>query len=168
MQQNSTMEEQMLKSFRHLLMNILPACFKKVLTQGKHFLLDGDSLRNQAKSKSAWDEKNQKKSKKRHGPFLWMGFNCLKNRATSRKQFTFYHQVLRNSLYSLYRPWKDERLSQHSKTYHYGKKSGSEPYRKHLSYCQAEVASRCFESTDNPKEICLFLKSQDYTRMDTY
>ena len=25
------------------------------------------------------------------GPFLWMGFNCLKARATSRRQFTFYH-----------------------------------------------------------------------------
>ena len=23
--------------------------------------------------------------------FLWMGFNCLKARATSRRQFTFYH-----------------------------------------------------------------------------
>ena len=29
--------------------------------------------------------------KKFYGPFLWMGFNCLKARATSRKQFTFYH-----------------------------------------------------------------------------
>ena len=26
-----------------------------------------------------------------------MGLNCLKARATSRRQFTFYHQVLRNS-----------------------------------------------------------------------
>ena len=25
-----------------------------------------------------------------YGPFLWMGFNCLKARATSRRQFTFY------------------------------------------------------------------------------
>ena len=24
-------------------------------------------------------------------PFLCMGFNCLKARATSRRQFTFYH-----------------------------------------------------------------------------
>ena len=24
-------------------------------------------------------------------PFLWMGFNSLKARATSRRQFTFYH-----------------------------------------------------------------------------
>ena len=28
---------------------------------------------------------------KLYGPFLWMGFNCLKTRATSRTQFTFYH-----------------------------------------------------------------------------
>ena len=28
--------------------------------------------------------------KKLYGPFLWMGFNCLKARATSRRQFTFY------------------------------------------------------------------------------
>ena len=45
-------------------------------------------------------------------PFLlWMRFNCLKAAATSRRQFTFYHSVLRNSWYSFYRPWKDERLS---------------------------------------------------------
>ena len=44
-------------------------------------------------------------------PFLWMGFNCLKATATSRKQFTFYHSVPRNSWYSFYRPWKDEGLS---------------------------------------------------------
>ena len=29
--------------------------------------------------------------KKLCGPFLWMGFNCVKARATSRRQFTFYH-----------------------------------------------------------------------------
>ena len=29
--------------------------------------------------------------KKLYGPFLWTGFNCLKARATSRRQFTFYH-----------------------------------------------------------------------------
>ena len=28
---------------------------------------------------------------KLYGPFLWMGFNCLKAIATSRRQFTFYH-----------------------------------------------------------------------------
>ena len=27
-----------------------------------------------------------------YGPFLWIGFNCLKARATSRRQFTFYHK----------------------------------------------------------------------------
>ena len=29
--------------------------------------------------------------KKLYGPFLWMGFNCLKATATSRSQFTLYH-----------------------------------------------------------------------------
>ena len=29
--------------------------------------------------------------KKLYGPFSWMGFNCLKARATSRRQFTFYY-----------------------------------------------------------------------------
>ena len=33
----------------------------------------------------------KKLTKKLYGPFLWMGFNCLKDRATSRRQFTFYH-----------------------------------------------------------------------------
>ena len=28
---------------------------------------------------------------KLYGPFLWMAFNCLKARATSRRQFTFYY-----------------------------------------------------------------------------
>ena len=46
-----------------------------------------------------------------YAPFLWMGFNCLKATATSRRQFTFYHSVPRNSWYSLCRPRKDERLS---------------------------------------------------------
>ena len=40
----------------------------------------------------------KKKKKKLYGPFLlWMGFNCLKATATSRRQFTFYHSVPRNS-----------------------------------------------------------------------
>ena len=29
--------------------------------------------------------------KKLYCSFLWMGCNCLKARATSRRQFTFYH-----------------------------------------------------------------------------
>ena len=37
------------------------------------------------------DDVVNKKKKKLYGPFLWMGFNCLKARATSRRQFTFYH-----------------------------------------------------------------------------
>ena len=51
------------------------------------------------------------KKNKLDGPFLWMGFNCLKATATSRRQFTFYHSVPRNSWYSFYQPRKDERLS---------------------------------------------------------
>ena len=31
------------------------------------------------------------KKKQLYGPFLWMGFNCLKASATLRRQFTFYH-----------------------------------------------------------------------------
>ena len=45
-------------------------------------------------------------------PFFMDGFNCLKATATSRRQFTFYHIFPRNSWYSFYWPWKDERLSQ--------------------------------------------------------
>ena len=56
---------------------------------------------------------NKKKNLKKnlYGPFLWIGFNCLKATTTSRRQFTFYHSVPRNSWYSFYRPQKDERLS---------------------------------------------------------
>ena len=49
--------------------------------------------------------------KKLCGPFLWMGFNCLKARATSKRQFNFYHLVPRNSWYSFYQPRKDESLN---------------------------------------------------------
>ena len=51
------------------------------------------------------------KKTKFYDPVLWMGFNCLKASATSRRQFTFSHQVPRNSWYSLYRRREDERLS---------------------------------------------------------
>ena len=34
------------------------------------------------------------------------------NRAITRREFTFYHEVLRNSWYSFYQTRKDERLSQ--------------------------------------------------------
>ena len=40
-----------------------------------------------------------KKKQKLYGSFLWTGFNCLKARATSRRQYSFYQ------------PRKDERLS---------------------------------------------------------
>ena len=44
--------------------------------------------------------------------FLWAGFNCLKDRATLRKQFTFLPLSSQKFLYSFYQPGKDERLSQ--------------------------------------------------------
>ena len=40
--------------------------------------------------------------KKLYGPFLWMGFNCLKATATSRGQFTFYHSVNRHPTHLIY------------------------------------------------------------------
>ena len=56
--------------------------------------------------------KHMKIKKKTLWPlFLWMGFNYLKVTATSRRKFTFYHSVPRNSWYSFFRPRKDERLS---------------------------------------------------------
>ena len=36
----------------------------------------------------------KKKKKKLYGSFSLMGFNCLKARATSRRQFTFYDFLL--------------------------------------------------------------------------
>ena len=50
-------------------------------------------------------DQKKKKNFKLYGPFLWIGFNCLKARATLRRQFPFYHWVPRS-------PWKDEWLSQ--------------------------------------------------------
>ena len=35
--------------------------------------------------------KDEKREKKLHGLLLWMGFNCPKPRATSRRQFAFCH-----------------------------------------------------------------------------
>ena len=43
---------------------------------------------------------------------LWMGFHYLKaTRATTRRQFTFYHYISRNSWYIFDWPQRDERLS---------------------------------------------------------
>ena len=38
------------------------------------------------------------------------GFNCLKARATLRRQFTLQQKVPRNSWHSFYQPQNDERL----------------------------------------------------------
>ena len=47
-----------------------------------------------------------------YGPFLWMGFNCLKAaEPLTRRQFTFYHLDPKNSWYSFDRPWMGDRLS---------------------------------------------------------
>ena len=43
--------------------------------------------------------------------FLTMGLNLLKAKATSRRQVTFYYEVLRNPWYSFYRSRMVERLS---------------------------------------------------------
>ena len=49
------------------------------------------------------------------------------------------------------------------------KKSRSEPHRKHISYFQAMIVSKCFGSTDNLRRFWYFFrKSQDYNRIDTY
>ena len=64
--------------------------------------------------------KYKKKKKKNYGPFLWMGFNWLKTRATSRRQFTFYHYVPRNSCYSFYRPRKDESILEPASGFEHG------------------------------------------------
>ena len=37
-------------------------------------------------------DQKKKKKKKLYGPIVWMGFNCLKARATSRRQFTFHYK----------------------------------------------------------------------------
>ena len=52
------------------------------------------------------------KKRKTLWPLFWMGFNCLKARATSKRQFTFYQQVPRKFWYSFYWTQKDEKLSQ--------------------------------------------------------
>ena len=56
-------------------------------------------------------KKKKKTQKNLYDPLLWMGFNYLKTTATSRRQFTFYHSIPRNSWCLFYRSQKDERLS---------------------------------------------------------
>ena len=48
-----------------------------------------------------------------YGPLLWMEFKLPQGyRATTKRQFIFYHSVPRSSWYLCYRPQKDKRLSQ--------------------------------------------------------
>ena len=41
-------------------------------------------------TRKTWDDRFVSKKNQLYGPLLWMGFNCPKTRATSRKQFTCY------------------------------------------------------------------------------
>ena len=82
--------------------------------ENRRIQLAAEVAKSEARVKilEAPDEVPDDKKKQLYGPFLlWMGFNCLKATATSRRQFTFYHSVPRNSWYSFYRPRKYERLS---------------------------------------------------------
>ena len=58
------------------------------LSQVMTILQRQHSWKSQKQNKVLTRKKNLKKL---YGPFLWMGFNCLKARATSRRQFAFYH-----------------------------------------------------------------------------
>ena len=50
------------------------------------------SVTKKKKKKKKNDNKKIKiKNNKLYGLFLWIGFNCLKARATSRRQFSFYY-----------------------------------------------------------------------------
>ena len=46
--------------------------------------------------------------KKLYGSFLWMGFNCLKARTTSRRQFTFYHYFQADTLLFICYCWRSK------------------------------------------------------------
>ena len=69
---------------------------RKRLQDWEDKVLHGQYLRQtkEVRSEQSWvwlQNGDLKTFKKLYGPFLWMGFNCLKARATSRRQFTFYH-----------------------------------------------------------------------------
>ena len=70
-----------------------------------------------------------------------MGFNCLKARATWRRQFTFYHKVPRNPWYSFHRPRKDERLS---RTWSYPVVLNTEPLDWESSTLATRPCNRVF------------------------
>ena len=65
---------------------------KKNHTHIKFIICTKANLNKKGKNFHIYKKKKKKKKKKQlNGPFLWMGFNCLKARATPRRQFTFYH-----------------------------------------------------------------------------
>ena len=55
---------------------------------------------------------SSKNKKKLYGSFFMDGVQLPQGSATLRRLFTLYHKVPRNFWYSLYRPRKNERLSQ--------------------------------------------------------
>ena len=58
--------------------------YKGMVAQSQLAAIDFNQIQN-------LEQTGKNKTKKLYGPFLWMGFNCLRARATSSWQFTFYH-----------------------------------------------------------------------------
>ena len=63
---------------------------KQDYRERKKLVIDEFLEKERKRQKKYYVKKTQKKPQL-YGPFLWMGLNCLKARATSRRQFTFYH-----------------------------------------------------------------------------
>ena len=97
-------------------------------------------------------EQNTKKKKKNYGPFLWMGFNWLKTRATSRRQFTFYHYVPRNSCYSCYRPRKDESILEPASGFEHGTPRWGIQRLNQWAIAQNPIGNNCANLTW--KQLC--------------
>ena len=64
-------------------------CKKYISWLGSYIEQMSNAMTANAKCTVTWKYVGQKKYL--YGLFLWMGFNCLKAKATSRRQFTFYH-----------------------------------------------------------------------------
>ena len=63
---------------------------KQDYRERKKLVID-EFLEKERKRQKKYYVKKTQKNPQLYGPFLWMGLNCLKARATSRRQFTFYH-----------------------------------------------------------------------------
>ena len=60
--------------------------------------------------------------KQLYGSFLWIGFNCLKARATSRWQFTFYHFLkIENKFSKIFKGYRNETLVWNNDCKHFSK-----------------------------------------------